>query len=46
MFKKNSYRSVWVTKVDFELSHGSDDCDHTLNGVTVDHRPILQTFFL
>ena len=36
-----TYLSVWVTKVYFQLSHGTNDGDHGLYCVAVDHRSVL-----
>lgn len=42
----DAYRTIWVAKVDLELTHGADNGNHALNCVAVDDRFILQTFFL
>ena len=46
VWSNDTYCSIWVAKVDLQLTHGSDDGNHALNGVAVDYRPVLQTFIL
>lgn len=41
-----THRSGWISKVDLEATHSSDDGNNGLDGVAVDHGLVLLTLLL